>query len=216
MSPQRPSWLRKCIESIIGTRIAHTSPAQVVFIIRSDQEERTWLIELECRVENGHHELGFWTTNDSGENLNELFVDSMPRLFRAADCILHNYHDSEDALQDGLLSALRHIEQFKGNSQFSTWLFSIIRNSALAKLRRQRAHPFISTDEHGVRRRRRVRRLRDTRRSEAGSRAGLRTGRVVSTNSPRCSRGCRRTTARSFCCVTSRVSRERKPHNGWD
>jgi RNA polymerase sigma-70 factor (ECF subfamily) len=106
--------------------------------------------QLDCRVENGHDELVFWATNDSGDNLNELFVDSMPRLFRAADCILHNHHDSEDALQDGLLSALRHIDQFKGNSQFSTWLFSIIRNSALAKLRRQRAHPFISTDEHGL------------------------------------------------------------------
>ena len=67
-----------------------------------------------------------------------------PRLFRVADCVLHNSHDSEDALQDGLLSALRHIDQFKGNSQFSTWLFSIVRNSALAKLRKQRAHPIVS------------------------------------------------------------------------
>jgi len=71
----------------------------------------------------------------------------MSRLFRVADCVLHNSHDSEDALQDGLLSALRHIDQFKGNSQFSTWLFSIIRNSALAKLRRQRAHQILSIDD---------------------------------------------------------------------
>lgn len=106
--------------------------------------------QLDCHVENGHDEVGFWTTNDGGGNLNELFVDSMPRLLRMADCILHNYHDSEDALQDGLLSALRHIDQFQGNSQFSTWLFSIIRNSALAKLRRQRAHPLVSIDDHGM------------------------------------------------------------------
>ena len=73
----------------------------------------------------------------------------MPRLFRVADCVLHNYHDSEDALQDGMLSALRHIDQFKGNSQFSTWMFSIIRNAALAKLRKQRAHLTVTMDDQG-------------------------------------------------------------------
>ena len=105
--------------------------------------------QLDYRVENGQEELACWTASGGGENLNELFGSSMPRLFRVADCILHNYHDSEDALQDGLLSALRHIGQFKGNSQFSTWLFSIIRNSSLAKLRKQRAHPSVSMDDQG-------------------------------------------------------------------
>ena len=81
------------------------------------------------------------------ERLDELFGNCMPRLFRVADCILHNFHDSEDALQDSLLSALRHMDQFRGNSQFSTWLYSIVRNSALAKLRRQRAHLLVSMEE---------------------------------------------------------------------
>lgn len=81
------------------------------------------------------------------EEFNELFEKNMPRLLRLADRVLRNRHDSEDALQDGLLSALRHIDQFKGNAQFSTWLYSIARNSALAKLRSQRAHPFISMDD---------------------------------------------------------------------
>ena len=82
----------------------------------------------------------------SAESLNEILGDCMPRLFRIADCVLHNYHDSEDALQDGLLSALRHIDQFRGQAQFSTWMHSIVRNSALDKLRRQRAHPTLSLD----------------------------------------------------------------------
>jgi len=103
--------------------------------------------QLDCHLENGQGELLCLTTSDGGESLNELFGDCMPRMFRVADCVLHNSYDSEDALQDGLLSALRHIDQFKGNSQFSTWLFSIIRNSALAKLRRQRAHQILSIDD---------------------------------------------------------------------
>jgi RNA polymerase sigma-70 factor (ECF subfamily) len=96
-------------------------------------------------VDRGFKEAGCWAPGS--ENLNDMFGSCMPRLFRAADCILHNHHDSEDALQDGLLSALRHFSQFKGNSQFSTWLYSIIRNSALAKLRKERAHRFVSLDE---------------------------------------------------------------------
>jgi len=81
------------------------------------------------------------------EKLSEIFEKEMSRLYRMADCILHNPYDSEDALQDGLLSAILHIDQFKGNAQFSSWLYSIVRNSALTKLRRQKAHPSISMDE---------------------------------------------------------------------
>lgn len=100
-----------------------------------------------CHVESGQDGLLFLTTNGNREGLNELFGECMPRLFRVADCVLHNHHDSEDALQDGLLSALRHIKQFRGHSQFPTWLHSIIRNSALGSLRRQRAHPMVSIDD---------------------------------------------------------------------
>jgi len=115
-------------------------------MVRSHQEER--LIEqLDYLIENGQSEPVCLPTRGEGESLNELFGNCMPRLFRVADCVLHNCHDSEDALQDGLLSALRHIHQFKGNAQFSTWLFSIVRNSALAKLRKQRAHPSVSFDD---------------------------------------------------------------------
>src|SRR5579863_4696335 len=120
--------------------------AQVTFMVRSHQEERL-IDQLDYQTENGQSEPNCLPTQGGGENLNELFGNCMPRLFRVADCVLHNCHDSEDALQDGLLSALRHIAQFKGNAQFSTWLFAIVRNAALAKLRKQRAHPTVSMDE---------------------------------------------------------------------
>jgi len=97
-------------------------------------------------VEEGQHKQPCLDGED-GKNLDELLEKNMPRLFRLADCILHNRYDSEDALQDGLLSAIVHIDQFKGNAQFSSWLYSIVRNSALTKLRRQKAHPSTSFDE---------------------------------------------------------------------
>ena len=103
--------------------------------------------KMVCQVGQGQRELHSLMPRYEDGGLNELLGNSAPRLFRVADCVLHNYHDSEDALQDGLLSALRHLDQFKGNSQFSTWLFSIIRNSALAKLRKRRAHVMVSMDD---------------------------------------------------------------------
>jgi len=115
-------------------------------MVRSHQEERL-IDQLDFQTENGQSEPVSLPSQGNGERLNELFGNSMPRLFRVADCVLHNCHDSEDALQDGLLSALRHIDLFKGNSQFSTWLFSIVRNSALAKLRKQRAHLIVSIED---------------------------------------------------------------------
>ena len=92
--------------------------------------------------------LGLGKTDRIGD-LEKVFESCMPRLLRVADCILHNHHDSEDALQDSLLSAVRHLDQFHGNSQFSTWLYSIVRNAALAKLRKQRSRRVLSLDEHG-------------------------------------------------------------------
>ena len=146
-------------------------------MIRSHQEERL-IDQLNCHVENGQRELACLTTGDGGESLNELFGNCMPRLFRVADCVLHNCQDSEDALQDGLLSALRHISQFKGNSQFSTWLFSIVRNSALAKLRKHRAHPIVSMDDQARKTTASLVR-RKFRRSRTGPGTGVRAGGAV-------------------------------------
>jgi RNA polymerase sigma-70 factor, ECF subfamily len=97
-----------------------------------------------CRGKSGD---GLSARMDTGENLDEVFVNCMPRLLRAADCILHNHHDSEDALQDSWLSALRHLDQFQGNAKFSTWLYSIVRNAALARLRSQQARTIVSISE---------------------------------------------------------------------
>ena len=100
---------------------------------------------LEYAIDHNRKEVLCFSAD--GDGLNDLFGACIPRLLRVADCVLHNRHDSEDALQDGLVSALRHIDQFEGNSQFSTWLYSIVRNSALAKLRQQRAHSMVSIDD---------------------------------------------------------------------
>src|ERR1700691_2881239 len=58
-----------------------------------------------------------------------------PTLFRVALRRLRNVEDAEDAVQDALLSAYKHIGQFEGRSQLSTWLTTIVTNAARMKLR---------------------------------------------------------------------------------
>ena len=54
-----------------------------------------------------------------------------PRLLKTAIRITRNRQDAEDAVQDSLMRAYLHIEEFQGNSAFSTWLTRIVMNSAL-------------------------------------------------------------------------------------
>ena len=54
----------------------------------------------------------------------------MPQFYRAAARMLQNAEDSEDALQNGLLSAFLHLDQFQGRSSLSTWVHSIVTNAA--------------------------------------------------------------------------------------
>ena len=71
-----------------------------------------------------------------------------PVLYRIALRKLGNAEDAEDALQDALLSAFKNLHQFSGNAQFSTWLGSIVLNSARMQLRRRQYHNFVSLDDN--------------------------------------------------------------------
>ncbi len=68
--------------------------------------------------------------------------------YRTALRCLGNAADAEDAVQDALLSAHKHLKQFRGQAQLSTWLTAIVTNSARMKLRRRSRQPHVSLDEH--------------------------------------------------------------------
>lgn len=52
--------------------------------------------------------------------------------------ITGNRHDAEDALQDALTAAWLHLDRFRGDSRFGTWLYRIAANASLAVVRRRR------------------------------------------------------------------------------
>lgn len=57
------------------------------------------------------------------------------RMLAVARRVLHNEEDARDAVQDAFINAFRHRESFKGDALVSTWLHSIVVNSALMRLR---------------------------------------------------------------------------------
>lgn len=71
----------------------------------------------------------------------------MPKLYRVALRILGKPQDAEEALQDGLLGALRHLGEFECRSRFSTWLTRIVINAALMRLRKNRRESLMSFDQ---------------------------------------------------------------------
>jgi RNA polymerase sigma factor (sigma-70 family) len=66
------------------------------------------------------------------------------RIFRLAQNLTQNREDAEEVTQEAFFRAFTHLEGFKGDSRFSTWLTRIAINEALMKLRRRR--PTVSLD----------------------------------------------------------------------
>jgi RNA polymerase sigma-70 factor (ECF subfamily) len=77
-----------------------------------------------------HHQSGV-------EELTNIFVDRWQSLYRIAMRQLENVADAEDAVQDAFLSAYKHLDQFKRQARMSTWVTTIVINSARMKLRRR-------------------------------------------------------------------------------
>jgi len=63
------------------------------------------------------------------------------RLYRLARGILRNDGEAEDVVQETYVRAFTHLDSFRGDSSFATWLSRIAMNEALGRLRRQ--HPSV-------------------------------------------------------------------------
>jgi RNA polymerase sigma-70 factor (ECF subfamily) len=60
---------------------------------------------------------------------------------------LRNHGDAEDQAQNAILKAYEHLEQYKGDAEFSTWLARIVANQCLMLMRVRRRARFVYVDE---------------------------------------------------------------------
>jgi RNA polymerase sigma-70 factor (ECF subfamily) len=69
------------------------------------------------------------------------------KIFRLAYRFVRNETEAKEVLQDTFLSIWRKLDTFKGDAQFGSWLYRVAANTALMRLRAQRRHPEVSTEE---------------------------------------------------------------------
>jgi RNA polymerase sigma factor (sigma-70 family) len=82
----------------------------------------------------------------SGAQMLSILSHCLPSLHRYAYRLLGNKTDAEDAVQDALLAAYKHLNQFRGDARLSTWLTTIVINCARMHLRKRARHIHISLD----------------------------------------------------------------------
>ncbi|MFT6871290.1 MAG: RNA polymerase sigma factor (sigma-70 family) [Roseivirga sp.] len=78
---------------------------------------------------------------------NVLIDEYKAMAFTLALKLMKNREDAEEVAQDAFLKAYKNIRQFEGNSKFSTWLYTIVYNTALTKLRKKKL-PMTELDFH--------------------------------------------------------------------
>jgi len=77
----------------------------------------------------------------------EVVQQGLPQFRRAAMRWLGNPEDAEDAVQDAMLSAFRHIAAFDGRARLSTWVMAIVINAVRMQMRRRPRGHFVSLDQ---------------------------------------------------------------------
>jgi RNA polymerase sigma-70 factor (ECF subfamily) len=68
------------------------------------------------------------------------------RVYSLAMRLLRQEQDAEDATQQTFLSALEHLNRFRGEATFATWLFRIATHAALKIIRKRRGLKTVSLE----------------------------------------------------------------------
>jgi RNA polymerase sigma-70 factor (ECF subfamily) len=96
--------------------------------LQDEPEQQRDEAALIRRVRDGEHDLFY-----------DLIRPYERRVYSATLAVLRNPADAEDAAQEAMLKAFRHIRQFRAEARFSTWLIQIAVNEA--RMRRRKEHP---------------------------------------------------------------------------
>jgi RNA polymerase sigma-70 factor, ECF subfamily len=74
---------------------------------------------------------------ESQDKLRETLEQEKEKMFRIAWKMCGNQDEAEEVLQETALKALKNWNQFRGDSQVSTWLYRIASNTCLSKKRKK-------------------------------------------------------------------------------
>jgi RNA polymerase sigma-70 factor (ECF subfamily) len=77
----------------------------------------------------------------------ELLARYEDKIYRLAYRFVRNESEAKEILQDTFLAVWRKLDTFKGDAQFSSWVYRVAANAALMRLRSHRRHPEVSTED---------------------------------------------------------------------
>lgn len=85
--------------------------------------------------------------NGDPNAIRSFYTEFRPRILAIAMRLVHNEWDAEDVLQDVVWTVVRKADTFRGDSQFSSWLFRVTQNSAKMLLRKRKRVPMLLEDD---------------------------------------------------------------------
>ncbi len=95
------------------------------------------------------------TDGRTADEFNRLYRDHADRIYRFAQRLCGQVDDAKDLVQDTFLNAYRGLQQFRGEAQLSTWLYTIAARACMRMRRKRKGEPqrelsledFIPTSE---------------------------------------------------------------------
>ncbi len=82
--------------------------------------------------------------NGEAAGMEVLYDRFFDRIYRLAYAKLRNDQDAQDAVSAVFLKLVRSIDSFRGESKFSTWIYTVANNAIMDMIRRRR--PTLSID----------------------------------------------------------------------
>jgi RNA polymerase sigma-70 factor, ECF subfamily len=79
-----------------------------------------------------------------GEAFNGLVEQFQDKVFRLAFSMLRNETQAQDTTQDVFLKIWKALPGFRGGASYSTWIYTITRNTCLTELKKRSSHPTVS------------------------------------------------------------------------
>jgi len=81
----------------------------------------------------------FGISSESKQAFSQVVEEYADFVYNVAYRILRNVEDAEDAVQEAFISAYCAFVRFKGESKVSTWLYRIVVNASLMKIRKEKS-----------------------------------------------------------------------------
>lgn len=87
-----------------------------------------------------------WGGDDKVADFVQIAEHSRPQLLWLAQRITQDWTEAEDIVQEALLRAFKYLPRFRGESQMSTWLGVIVKNTGREWLRQRKGLVYISLE----------------------------------------------------------------------